>query len=696
MTRKTINEKNIRENLKRDFYKNFAEKSIPPKKYKMYKGLGLNWRDAVLFILAMFFVGMYQVQAQTYFNLDDVDTGMMLSYNKQGNNYSNLELINSDYNVNISGIIAEVQIKQTFINNSTEWIDEGMYAFPVAENAAVYGMKLIIGKRVIEGEIHEKKQAQQIYDNAKSQGLAASIVKQYRPNLFTTDVANIMPNEKVSVEISYQQSLRYDSGHFDFRLPLAIKSRFMQDYLFDENSNFQNETLPLSTITDTKFRNININLEAGFELTELKSLYHDVEISQSNYLHSIHLADELLYDSNDFVIRWHPKQGNEPIAAMFSEKTVDSEYVLMMLLPPKQSVKTSQKRELVFIIDTSGSMQGTAMNAAKDALLFGLTQLNENDLFNIVEFNSFATELFVTSVSASPQNLNKAVEFIDKLHADGGTNMAPALQLALEDEVNPEYLKQIVFVTDGSVGNEAQLFQQINQDIGVARLFTVAIGPAPNNYFMNKSSQIGRGTYTNIANLNDVDSSMSELFTKISTPALTDIGIEWNSEVVQNPQVLPDLYTGEPIIVTAKMTSFNPHIVISGISDTKAWSSSFRLNKDGRSAGIAKLWARNQIADLTDDYMLRTGDYPEVIKEKIIEVALKHHLVSDFTSLVAVDKTPDISRLVALQAKALNSEKVIETAAFPQTALGWKSSMLFGLLLIMIALMIQNRKSHEI
>ena len=322
MIKKITRPKHIRKQLEAAYQLKYNGKVSAPKNHKNHQGLGLNWRDVVILILALFFVGLYQVQAHAdeYFNLDDIETSMMLSYNMSDNNYAALKLVNSEYHVDITGIIAQVSIKQSFHNDSSQWIKEGMYVFPVAKNAAVYQMKLIIGKRRIEGEIHEKQQAQEIYDEAKAQGLTASLVKQYRPNLFTTDVANIMPNERIEVEISYQQTLHYDAGHIDFRLPLAIKNRYMQErFLPDlDNTNLGDTDLLHSTVIDTQQRLITINLEAGFELSELKSLNHDVNIQQGPVFQSISLNDQQLYDKHDFVLRWHPTLGSKPNGAKLS------------------------------------------------------------------------------------------------------------------------------------------------------------------------------------------------------------------------------------------------------------------------------------------------------------------------------------------------------------------------------------------
>ena len=696
---KKVSTKHIRQQLEVLYQQKYNDK-IGKQTNRKYKDLGLNWRTAVIMVMVLFYAGLYHAQAsaEKYFNLDDVDTPMMLSYQPKNNNYDALTLLNSQYDISITGIVASVHIKQTFLNNSEQWIDEGMYAFPVDEKAAVYEMKLVIGNRVIEGEIHEKKQAQKIYQQAKAEGLSASIVKQYRANLFSTEVANIMPHEQVTVEISYHQTLKFDAGHIDFRLPLAIKSRYMQQrFLADLSSDEKNlqatvlaPQLPQQhTLNDSNNRSISINLEAGFELAEIKSLYHNASINKTAIFHTITLQDNTLYDANDFVLRWTPKQGNEPMAAMFSEKLNGQEYVLMMLMPPKEDISlkntNQQNREVIFIIDTSGSMHGQALSAAKDALLFGLTQISPQDKFNIIEFNTNATALFPHSIIAQANNVDKAIDFIDKLNANGGTNMMPALNLALQDKVDKNYLKQIIFITDGSVGDEAQIFSQLNSKIADARLFTVSIGAAPNNYFMSKAALIGRGTTTAITNLNDVDSQMNELFSKLSAPALTDIFVQWNADVEQNPRLIADLYSDEPIIVTAKMDKFDTQISVSGLSQNEAWSKSFDFYRDGHSKGIAKLWARNQIEDLTDDLMLDANIDAEALQKQITTLALQYHLVSQFTSLVAVDKNPDISHQIAMQRRMETRANNQAEVNFPQTALGWKGRLLMGLLLVCMA-----------
>ncbi|WP_223787271.1 VIT domain-containing protein [Marinicella meishanensis] len=664
--------------------------AVKQQREKMHQKLGLNWKDVVIFSMFMFFTSLYQLNAHAQshspaaVDFDDIASGMMMSFNKTTGEYHNLRLVATDYDVDVFGLLATIKLKQSFYNDRDDWITEAVYAFPMADQSAVYRMRMTVGERVIEGEIHEKKQAEQIYQQAKSEGLTATMVKQYRPNIFTSDIANIGPQELISVEITFQLSLAYQQQAFELRLPMAIKPRYIPPGMDPE--------LPATTgVMDAGQRRINVRLDAGFELDELRSLHHNVAISQEFDAHWIRLRDEQLYDANDFVLRWYPRQGQSPKAAYFSEQKGGYEYSLLMVMPPNVAEKSAQPRNLTYIMDTSGSMHGVALEQSKDALLFALSELDDQTYFNVIDFDSSAKALFPASRPGTPDNIQLALNFVDGFSSDGGTNMAPALQIAMQREnIKSGYLNQIIFMTDGSVGNEAQIFDQIAQDIGQARLFTIAIGPAPNNYFMSKAAMFGRGTYTHIAGLNQVNDVMSHLFEQLSRPALTDLAVTWNTpDVVQSPSVIPDLYMDQPLVITSK-TPLNkamgaPSFVVSGFSQTggqsKTWSEQLQLRDDDRTTGIARLWARNQVEEMTDDLMLG-GDY-EVLKEQIIALALNHRLITEFTAMVAVDRNPDASR----QAQA----KAAQQVPYPQGSLGWRWGLLLGLLLLGAGMTLNRR-----
>jgi len=675
--------------------------STPSKKYHK---LGLNWKDAVIFSLAMFYTTLYHVNAHAQtgslnaVNFDDISSGMMMEFNKTTGEYNSLKLVQTDYAVDVFGLLATIKLKQTFFNDQDNWVTEGVYAFPMADKSAVYQLKMIIGERVIEGEIHEKKQAMEIYQQAKADGLTATMVKQYRPNIFTSDIANIGPQETITVEITYQMSLRYDQNFYELRLPMAIKERYVPAEV-DAN-------LPVAYgIQDQNYRNIEVNLDAGFDLDELRSLYHNVEITQNFNNHLINLKDQQLYDRNDFVLRWYPVLEQTPKAAYFSEQKDGFEYSLLMVMPPNEVEKTTQPRNMTYIMDTSGSMHGMALEQSKDALLFALSELDANTYFNVIDFDSTAKSLFAASKPATPDNIGLALDFVDGFSSDGGTNMAPALQIAMQREnIKSGYLNQIIFMTDGSVGNEAMIFDQIAQDIGDARLFTIAIGPAPNNYFMRKAALFGKGVYTHIAALDQVNDSMSQLFAQLSRPALTDVAVTWNTvDVVQSPSVIADLYMDQPLIITSKTpinkATGSPAFVVSGLSgdshNKKTWSEQIKLNDGDQTVGITRLWARNKVEEMTDDLMLG-GDY-ELLKDDIIDFALKHSLITEFTAMVAVDRNPDASRMA--NAKAAAQAKVAQQVPFPQGSLGWRWNLLLGLLLISMAFFLKGSvpfKRHNV
>jgi len=300
-------------------------------------------------------------------------------------------------------------------------------------------------------------------------------------------------------------------------------------------------------------------------------------------------------------------------------------------------------REMIFIIDTSGSMHGVSIEQAKRALQRALEGLQPGDRFNVIEFNSHANALFATSVAADSRNIGAAENFVRLLQANGGTEMRSALQLALRTPPSESYLRQIIFITDGAVGNEEGLFELIEARLGDARLFTVGIGSAPNSWFMRKAAESGRGTFTTISALHEVGEKMDRLFRKLEHPQVTNIELQWPSGTIVDsyPAVVPDLYRGEPISVRVKASGpFRPgdSMRIVGDSVTGAWTSDLMLNIDSQSPGVGALWARARILDLLDKG--RRGADAAETRAAVVETALAHHLVSKYTSLIAVDKTP--------------------------------------------------------
>jgi Ca-activated chloride channel family protein len=384
---------------------------------------------------------------------------------------------------------------------------------------------------------------------------------------------------------------------------------------------------------------ITVELSPGFLLSGIESPYHEIVVDESadrRYL--VTLADGPVPANRDFVLVWTPDVAATPGAAVFAERKGDRIYAQVMVLPPMPAAgdaATRLPREIVFIVDTSGSMEGTSIVQAKAALQLALARLRPGDRFNVIEFNSFARELFAAPMPVDPATVARASSFVAGLHARGGTEMKPALAAALTPDAAPGYVRQVVFLTDGAVGNEGALIALIRKRLDDRRLFTIGIGSAPNSHFLTKAAQSGRGTFTYIGDVREVAEKMGALFTKLESPVLTDIAIAWPGRADAWPRQVPDLYAGEPVVVVAEVDALAGGVTITGTRGGKPWSASLPLPVAIDEPGIGVLWARAQIEGITDALM---GGSPEgEIRKAIVDVALAHHLVSRYTSLVAVD-----------------------------------------------------------
>ncbi|MBT8082320.1 MAG: marine proteobacterial sortase target protein [Gammaproteobacteria bacterium] len=581
-----------------------------------------------------------------------------------GQGYTTATALDTAVEMQINGLVARVAVRQEFQNDGNEWT-EGIYVFPLPDRAAVDRMRLHIGDRYIEGEIREKEQAEREYEQAKREGRKASLVRQERANLFTTQVANVAPGELVVVEIEYLEDLRFEDGQFSIRLPMTLAPRYSNEDVDDSAA-----ITPVQVMASRRHRiTLEAHINAGMPLALVASRYHPVSVRENGGRYHVELAIPNTPMDHDFELIWRPVPSAEPRAMAFTE-TIDGEpYHLLMVMPPDQrdTALARVPREMLFVVDTSGSMHGVSMTQAKKAVRLAIESLRPGDLFNVIEFDSYTSALYPYSMPANSVNVGQAVGFVQALQADGGTEMRPALKLAFESPARDSHLRQIVFITDGSVGYEDEMFSMIERKLGDARLFTVGIGSAPNSLFMRKAAEAGRGSYTFISVLHEVNEKMSALFRKLENPQVTDIELAWPSgvQVDAYPSVVPDLYLGQPITVrTRALGGFRPGdaLYVSGNSVAGAWRAGVPLDASASAKGVAALWARARIGELLDAE--RRGGDTSLLRADIVATALTHRLVSKYTSLVAVDKTP-----VRPAGEPLASERVPNLMPYGQGAL---------------------------
>ena len=614
-------------------------------------------------------------------------------------------LLDTSVHMDVSGMVARIQVRQRFVNPTAEW-REGVYVFPLPDKAAVDHLTMHIGERVIEGQIKERSEARRTYENAKSEGRRTTLVEQERPNMFTTNVANIGPGEEIVVALEYEETLRYDNGSFHLRFPMAITPRYIPAEGNSPTSDGASGSLATQPVVDSeritppyvssRGRTVNpmsiaIDLNAGFALTKLASSYHAINVEErpGNRYH-IDLASEQVPATRDFELVWTPDVGAAPAAALFTETKGGTTYALLMALPPTaQAVPmTRPPREITYIIDTSGSMEGVSIAQARDALVMALDRLQPGDSFNIIEFNSTSTPLFSSPMPLDESTLAQAKRFARGLRARGGTEMLPALQIALAGDARSVLMRQVVFLTDGAVGNEDEILRFLHDKMGDRRLFTIGIGPSPNTFFLTKAAQFGRGTFTFIGDVREVAEKMTALFRKLENPALTDIVINWPGGADAWPKLVPDLYAGEPVVVTAQFPAgtLQGNVGISGKRAGADWQTSLPVFGGAPEAGVAVLWARAKIDALMDAG--RQGAPEPEIRNAVLDIALTHHLVSKYTSLVAVDVTPARPSGVDTVKTALPGNVPEGLTGFdqlPQTATPAALSIVIGLFMLLVA-----------
>ena len=424
---------------------------------------------------------------------------------------------------------------------------------------------------------------------------------------------------------------------------------------------------------------IDVELRSGMSLASIESRYHDINIHPSPGGYRVYLANPDTRMDRVFELNWAPEFGTAPQATLTTFDDGDSVYALLMLAPPLTEALDPQPREVVFVIDTSGSMSGTSMKQAKAALKLGLQFLGPDDRFNLIRFSSDSERLFRESEPVYPAFMQEAEEFIEDLSADGGTVMAPALGMAMNLPRQDGLLRQIVFVTDGSIGNEQELLLQIGEELRDSRLFTVSIGSAPNAWFMRKSAEIGRGSHTRIGHVDEVEERISSLWSRIENPAVQNVCVDWGMDAEFYPEVIPDLYAGEPLWVQARLPREPREVMVCGELDGRYWEMESRLLPAAGSEDLATLWARSKIEALEDSRIF--GADPVAIREEAVGLALQYSLLTRYTSLVAVDKTPRRG-----QGDELASENIPSllpagntmASGFSGTATGWKTQVLLS------------------
>lgn len=551
----------------------------------------------------------------------------------------------------ISGFLSRVRVVQEFENTYAEKI-EAVYVFPLPNNAAVDDMTMRIGERTIRGQIKKREEAKEIYEAAKSNGQTASLLDQERTNIFTQAVANILPGEKVSIEISYVETLKYENGQYEFVFPMTVGPRYIPGAPVGQTSGgFAPDTTKVpdgSRITPQVAPtraghdiSIEVSLDAGVPVDLVESKSHQIEslmLSANSY--TVKLRNEKTIPNKDFILRYDVT-GKKIEDAILTHSNGKGGYFSLILQPPDNPrTEDITPKEIVFVVDTSGSMSGFPLDKAKESMKLALEGLNPRDTFNLITFAGDTSVLFEKPVPASSDNLKKAWAFLESRQGGGGTEMMKAIQTALAPSDSQSHLRIVCFMTDGYVGNEAEILAEIQRHKN-ARVFSFGIGGAVNRMLLDKMAEEGRGEVEYVALEDDGSAAARRFHERVRSPLLTDISVDFGGLEVADvyPKRVNDLFSAKPVVIHGRFTKpGSGTIKIRGKSAGREIVREIPVNfpeAEAKHDVLAVLWARQRIDDLTaQDYQ---NQKPE-IREQITGLGLEYRLMTQFTSFVAVEE----------------------------------------------------------
>ena len=571
-------------------------------------------------------------------------------------------LKHTDVKAEISGFLSRVVVTQEFENPFKDKI-EAVYTFPLPQNAAVDDMTMRVGDRTVRGKIKRREEARAVYEAARRAGHVASLLDQERPNIFTQSVANIAPGEKVSVTISYVETLKYEDGSYEFVFPMVVGPRYVPGTpTGKQGGGWSPDTTQVpdaSRITPPVAPkgiraghdiSIEVALDAGVPLDGLKSINHEVD-SERLTAHSnfVRLKKRNEIPNKDFILRFDVA-GRKIEDAVLTHRAAHGDsgegFFTMILQPPDRvTAEDVTAKEIVFVLDTSGSMSGFPIEKAKEAMKLALDGLYPQDTFNLITFAGDTHILFPQPVSATKENLRKAQAFLESRQGGGGTEMMKAIRAALDPSDAQDHIRIVCFMTDGYIGNDMEIVSEVQKHPN-ARVFSFGIGSSVNRFLLDKMAEQGRGEVEYVS-LNDDGSAAAKRFhERVRSPLLTDISIDWAGLPVTDiyPKRLPDLFSAKPVVVCGRYTGGASGAIklkgkVAGRDFTREIAVDLPESEPRRDA-LASLWARTRIDDLmSQDYAgIQSGSARPDVQESITALGLNYRLMTQFTSFVAVEE----------------------------------------------------------
>ena len=603
----------------------------------------MKHRLCILFTLLLFFAHSTTICGAQYDDDTDATLAPYFLIDGMDTATDSFPLKETNVSVNINGIFAETFVTQTYSNEGQEPIN-ATYVFPASSRVTIHGMKMEIGDEIISAKIKEKEEARHDYEQAKSEGKSASLLEQQRPNVFTMDVANVMPGDIIRIELHYTEMITPTDGIYQFVFPTVAGPRYTSPSV---PKSLKAETWiasPFLRLGDTPREkyNINVNLSAGVPITDLQCGSHKIDVAWDNQTSArISLSNPEEFAGNRDFILDYKLTGTEISSGLMLGTGESENFFLLMVQPPERyTPETIPPREYIFILDVSGSMYGFPLDTSKELIRNLAGSLRETDRFNVILFSDSLIQMSPESVPATAENVQKAFALIDNEEGGGGTELAPALETALAIPASPGAARSVIAITDGYISGEREIFDIIGRNIGTTNFFSFGIGSSVNRYLIDGIAKTGLGESFVVTDPSEAAATADRFRTYIQSPILTDVQVTYDGFDVYDiePPTLSTLFASRPIVLFGKWKGEpSGTIYITGKTGGRDYAEDIPVSAAiplEANNIIQYLWARTRVERLTDYGM--TEDLQANAKKEVTELGLRYSMMTPYTSFIAV------------------------------------------------------------
>ena len=551
----------------------------------------------------------------------------------------------TDVHVQIAGVIADVRVKQTYSNAGAAPI-EAVYVFPASTRAAVHGLQVTIGERVLHAKVQRRDEARQTYESAKTEGKSSALLEQQRPNVFQMNVANIHPGDTIDVELRYTELLVPTAGEYEFVFPTVVGPRYSNRPELGappEEKWVQNPYLTKGTSAPSGLH-LHVDITAPMPLQDVRCVTHEITPKFRDASHAVleTSGHESSGADRDFIVHYRLADGEIASGLLLAEGEKEN-FFLLTVQPPKRGTNpVLPPREYIFVVDVSGSMNGFPLTVSKELIQQLLRTLAPTDSFNVILFAGDSTMLAPASIPATAENVARAMDIIDRQRGSGGTELLPALRRALGTaNKNHDAARSVIVITDGFVQVETEAFDLIRGNLNQTNVFTFGIGSSVNRFLIEGMARAGQGEPFIVTRPDEAAAQAAKFRTYVSSPLLTHVTVDFGEFEVAalEPSSIPDLLAERPVVVFGKWKGEKKGTIsVRGMSGTGEYVQKFALSEARAlesTPALAYLWARHRIATLGDYNQVRASD--ERVHE-VTNLGLTYNLLTAYTSFVAVDE----------------------------------------------------------